>query len=86
MDMAGGAELRLTVEILLQKLARAPGVGVAVARKKSEREPAAWASRINRLLHDGGPREHRIAALAGELGVSERLLRLRFLGGFLASV
>lgn len=78
-------EVRLTVEILLQKLSRSPGPVVsrhAVAPTPGRRGTADWLAHINRRLHDGGPDAHRIVALATELGVSERLLRLRFRESF----
>jgi AraC-like DNA-binding protein len=79
------AEVRLTVEILLQKLVREPGSVVSrnvAAQVPGRRGAADWLSHINRRLHHGDPGSHRIASLATELGVSERLLRLRFQESF----
>jgi AraC-like DNA-binding protein len=85
-DRAGAeGEVRLTAEILLQKLVRAPGSPVArrgFPAKSGARGAADWLAHINRRLHDGGPAAHRIVTLASEIGVSERLLRLRFSESF----
>lgn len=79
-NRAGGeSEVRLTAEILLQKLTRAPGADTVAAQPDgAELRTGEWLAFINRRLHDGGPGAYKIAALAAGLGVSERLLRLRF--------
>ena len=78
---SGVAEIRLTAETLLQRLARSGGAGAA-GLKSGAKGVAAWLAHINRRLHDGATSENRIASLAKELGVSERLLRLRFQENF----
>ena len=78
LDAPGTAgETRLTAETLLQRMVRAYR-GDASAHPGKASGVSAWLPHINRRLHDGATSEGRIESLARELGVSERLLRLRF--------
>ncbi len=78
----GAGEVRLAAETLLQHLASSADSAlagpVAGATKGPVRGAGDWLTRINRRLHEGGAGEQKIATLAAEFGVSERLLRLRF--------
>lgn len=78
-DRAGAAgEIRLTAETLLQKLATHAAGAPRDTGRHPARGVAAWLPHINRRLHAGATSDGRIESLAKELGVSERLLRLRF--------
>ena len=74
--------VRLGAEMLLHRLASTPESVVAGpsagSPKTAARGAGDWLTRINRRLHEGGAGEQKIAIMAGEFGVSERLLRLRF--------
>lgn len=79
-------ETRLQAELFLQGLAdaarRPSPVGVGGESGPAGRESAGWLAHINRRLHAGGAAGFKITTLAQEIGVSERLLRLRFLENF----
>lgn len=76
-------ETRLTAETLLQRMTRAHRVGPAKSVKKTGGSGvSSWLTHINQRLHDGATSEARIESLAKELGVSERLLRMRFQENF----
>lgn len=80
------SETRLEVELLLQGLvdaSRTPSPEpVAPEPAARGREAARRLAHINRRLHEGGAEGFKITAVAAELGVSERLLRLRFSENF----
>lgn len=83
---SGGAEVRLGIESLLQRLvngAADPGESRTPRPVRTDAPDATgWLSRINRRLHSGGTDARNIAAIAAEIGVSERLLRHRFRESF----
>lgn len=76
-------ETRLTAETLLQRMVRAHrGEPAKTGKKNGDSGVSSWLTHINRRLHEGATSEARIESLARELGVSERLLRLRFQENF----
>lgn len=82
----GDADARLAAESLLQRLVNEAllraGPGGSPSSRADSPGATGWLSHINRRLHDGAPGSRKIAVIADEIGVSERLLRHRFRESF----